>query len=44
VQVEKEEKMQAEALLQPASGYHTTPAEPQSKTNTHRTTAIQHMK
>jgi len=37
--------MQAEALvLQPASGYHTTPAEPQRNTNTHRTRAIQLMK
>jgi len=30
--------MQAEALvLQPASGYHTTPVKPQHNTNTHRT-------
>jgi len=37
--------MQAEALvLQPASGYHTTPAKPQRNTNTHRTRAIQPMK
>ena len=27
--------------LQPASGYHTTPAEPQRNINTHRTRAIQ---
>jgi len=33
--------MQAEALLQPASGYHTTPAKPQCNTNTYRTRAIQ---
>ena len=31
-------------VLQPASGYHTTPAKPQSNTNTHRTKAIQPMK
>ena len=38
-------RMQAEALgLQPASGYHTTPAKPQRNTNTHRTRAIQLMK
>jgi hypothetical protein len=30
--------------LQPASGYHTTPAKPQHNTNTHRTRAIQPMK
>jgi len=37
--------MQAEALvLQPAYGYHTTPAEPQRNTNTHRTRATQPMK
>jgi len=36
--------MQAEALLQLASGYHTTPAKPQRNTNTHRTRAIQHLK
>ena len=36
--------MQAEALLQPASGYHTTPAKPQRNTKTHRTRAIQPMK
>ena len=39
-------RMQAEALvvvLQPAYGYHTTPAEPQRNTNTHRTRAIQLM-
>jgi len=29
---------------QPASGYHTTPAEPQRNTNIHRTRAIQPMK
>jgi hypothetical protein len=34
--------MQAEAVLQPASGYHTNPAEPHRNTNTHRTRAIQH--
>jgi len=37
-------RMQAEAVLQPASGYHTTPAKPQSNANTHRTRAIQPMK
>jgi len=37
-------RMQAEVVLQPASGYHTTPAEPQGNTNTHRTRAIQPMK
>ena len=31
-------------VLQPPSGYHTTPAEPHRNTNTHRTRAIQHMK
>jgi len=37
--------MQAEALvLQPAYGYHTTPAKPQRNTNTHRTRATQPMK
>ena len=31
-------RMQAEALvLQPAYGYHTTPAKPQRNSNTHRT-------
>jgi hypothetical protein len=30
--------------LKPTSGYHTTPAEPQRNTNTHRTRAIQPMK
>jgi len=30
--------------LHPAYGYHTTPAEPQHNTNTHRTRAIQPMK
>jgi len=33
-----------EAVLQPAYGYHTTPAKPQRNTNTHRTRAIQPMK
>jgi len=37
-------RMQAEAQLQPAYGYHTTPAKPQRNTNTHRTRAIQPMK
>jgi hypothetical protein len=36
--------MQAEAVLQSAAEYHTTPAKPQRNTNTHRTRAIQHMK
>ena len=36
--------MQAEAVLQPAKGYHTTPAEPHRNTNTHRIRAIQPMK
>jgi len=36
--------MQAEAVLQPAYGYHTTPTKPQRNTNTHRTRAIQPMK
>jgi len=36
--------MQAEAVLQPASGYHTTPAKPHRNTNTHRTETIQPMK
>ena len=31
-------------VLQPAYGYHTTPAEPQRNTNTHRNRAIQPMK
>ena len=31
-------------VLQPAYGYHTTPAKPQRNTNTHRTRAIQPMK
>ena len=35
--------MQAEALLQPAYGYHTTPGKPQGNTNTHRTKTIQPM-
>ena len=30
--------------LQPAYGYHTTPAKPQRNTNTHRTRATQPMK
>jgi len=30
--------------LQPAYGYHTTPAKPQRNTNTHRIRAIQLMK
>jgi len=33
-----------EQKLQPASGYHTTPAKPQRNTNTHRTKATQPMK
>jgi len=38
-------QMQAEALmLQPAYGYHTTPAKPQRNTNTHRTRAIRPLK
>jgi len=37
-------RMQAEVVLQPASGYHTTPAKSQRNTNTHRTRAIQPMK
>jgi len=37
-------RMQAEAVLQPAYGHHTTPAKPQHNTNTHRTRAIQPMK
>ena len=38
-------RMQAEALvLQPAYGYHTTPAKPQRNTNTQRTRTIQPMK
>ena len=32
------------AVLQPAYGYHTTPAKPQRNTNTHRTRTIQLMK
>ena len=31
-------------VLQPAYGYHTTPANPQRNTNTHRTRLIQPMK
>ena len=31
-------------VLQPASGYHTTPAEPHRNTNTHGTRARQPMK
>jgi len=34
-------RMQAEALLQPPSGYNSTPAKTQRNTNTHRTRAIQ---
>jgi len=37
-------RMQAEALLQPAYGYHTTPAKPQRNPNTHRTRTIQPIK
>ena len=37
-------RMQAEAVLQPEYGYHTTPAKPQRNPNTHRTRAIQPMK
>jgi hypothetical protein len=37
-------RIQGEALLQPASEYHTTPAKPHRNTNTHRTRAIQPMK
>ena len=33
-----------DAVLQPASGYHTTPAKPHRNTNTHRTRTIQPMK
>jgi len=33
-----------DSVLQPASGYHTTPAKPQRNNNTHRTRAIQPMK
>jgi hypothetical protein len=36
--------MQAEAVLHPTQGYHTTPAKPQRNTNTHRTRAKQPMK
>ena len=36
--------LQAEAVLQPASGYHTTPAKPQRNTNMHHTRAIQPIK
>jgi len=31
-------------VLQPAYGYHTTPAKPKRNTNTHRTRTIQPMK
>jgi hypothetical protein len=31
-------------VLQPVSGYHTTPAKPQRNTNMHRTRAIQPIK
>ena len=37
-------RMQAEAMPQPAYGYHTTTAKPQGNTNTHRTRSIQPMK
>jgi len=37
-------RMQAETVLQPASGYHTTPTKPQRNTNTHGTRAIKPMK
>jgi len=37
-------RMRAEALLQPASVYHTTTTKPQRNTNTHRTRAIQPLK
>jgi len=37
-------RMQAEAVLQPAYGYHTTPAKPQRNTNAHRTRTIQPIK
>jgi len=37
-------RMHAEAVFQPASGYHTTPAKPHRNTNTHRTRAIQPVK
>jgi hypothetical protein len=37
-------RMQVEAMFQPASGYHTTPAKPHRNTNTRRTRAIQPMK
>ena len=33
-----------DAVLQPTSGYHTSPAKPQRNTKTHRTRAIQRMK
>jgi len=36
--------VQDEALRQPPSGYHTTPAKPHRNTNTHRTRTIQPMK
>jgi len=36
--------VQDDAVLQPPSGYHTTPAKPQCNTNTHRTRTIQPMK
>ena len=35
--------MNRPVVLQPASGYHTTPAKPQRNTNTHPTRAIQPM-
>jgi len=37
-------RMQAEAVLQPAYGYHTTPVKPQRKINTHRIRATQPIK
>jgi len=37
-------RMQAEVVLQPACGHHTTPAKPQRNINTHRTRTIQPMK
>jgi len=37
-------RMQAEVVLQPAYGYHITPAKPHRNTNTHRTRTIQPMK
>ena len=37
-------RMQTEAVLQPAYGYHTTTTKSQRNTNIHRTRAIQPMK